>query len=210
MKFSYMPSFEYFEEEIEFGLNNFDYVEITILPQFNLKKSDKYIGHLHWEDTLENSNVLNEYKKMKCKWITIHPRKELSLEENIKRIKEFNKKEIDIYIENIKGMSFEDVMRIVNGSNVQGITLDVGHTNMNKEEVKKYLESGKVKHIHLHNVIEGVDHVPFENEIELKDWINLIKKYYNGTICFEIFRNEKGKELNIYDKRKIIEKIKWV
>jgi sugar phosphate isomerase/epimerase len=210
MKFSYMPSFEHYEEEIEFGLNNFDYVEITILPNFELEKNEKYIGHLHWEDTLENSNKLEEYKRIGCKWITIHPRKELSLEENIKKIKEFNKKEIDVYIENIKGMSFEDVMTIVNGSGVQGITLDVGHTNMNKEEVKKYLKSGKVKHVHLHNVIDGVDHVPFENEIELKKWINLIKKYYNGTICFEIFRDENGKELNINNKRKIIEKIKRV
>lgn len=202
-----MPSFEKYEEEIEFGLSNFDYVEITILTEFKLKKSNKYIGHLHWEDTLEDSNVLSKYKKMKCKWITIHPIKEISIEENIKRIKEFVNKGIDVYIENIKGMNFEKIVRIVNESGAQGITLDVGHTNMNKNEVKKYLESGKVKHIHLHNVIGGVDHVPFENESELKKWINLIKKYYDGTICYEIFRNKEGKKIEIEERQNEIKKL---
>ena len=193
MKYSYMPSFEHYEEEIEFGLNNFDYVEVTILPQFKLEKNSKYVGHLHWEDTLEDSNVLEEYKRIGCKWITIHPIKELSIEENVKRIKEFVNKGIGVYIENVKGIKFEEIMGIVNESGVQGVTLDVGHLNMNKEEVKKYLKTGKVKHIHLHNSIKGVDHVPFESESELKEWVNLIKEYYDETICFEIFRRIDGK-----------------
>ncbi|MCK9626946.1 MAG: sugar phosphate isomerase/epimerase [Bacteroidales bacterium] len=205
-----MPSFERYEEEIEFGLINFDYVEITILPQFKLEKNSKYVGHLHWEDTLEDSNVLEEYKRIGCKWITIHPRNKLNIEENVKRIKEFVNRGIDVYVENIKGMNFRDIMEIVNESGVQGITLDVGHTLMNKEEVKKYLETGKVKHVHLHNSIEGVDHVPFESESELKEWVNLIKENYNGTICYEIFRDMEGKKLNINNKRKILEKIKLV
>ena len=210
MKFSYMPSFERYEEEIKFGLDNFDYVEVTILPQFILEKNSKYVGHLHWEDTLEDSNVLEEYKRIGCKWITIHPRNKLNIEENVKRIKEFVNRGIDVYVENIKGMNFRDIMEIVNESGVQGITLDVGHTLMNKEEVKKYLETGKVKHVHLHNSIEGVDHVPFESESELKEWVNLIKENYNGTICYEIFRDMEGKKLNINNKRKILEKIKLV
>jgi len=192
MKYSYMPSFEHQEEEIEFGLNNFDYVEVTILPQFKLEKNSKYVGHLHWKDTLEDSNVLKEYKRIGCKWITIHPIRELTIEENVKRIKEFVNKGIDIYIENVKGIKFEEIMGIVKESGVHGITLDIGHTLMNKEEVKKYLETGKVKHVHLHNSIEGVDHMPFENESELKEWVNLIKRYYDGTICFEIFKRKMG------------------
>ncbi len=209
MKYSYMPSFERYEEEIEFGLINFDYVEITILPQFMLKKNSKYVGHLHWEDTLENPNVLEEYKRIGCKWITIH-RNKLNIEENVKRIKKFVNRGIDVYVENIKGMNFRDIMEIVNESGVHGITLDVGHTLMNKDEVKKYLKTGKVKHVHLHNIVDGVDHVPFENESELKEWINLIKEDYDGGICYEIFRDMEGKELNINNKRKILEKIKLV
>ncbi len=204
MKYSYMPSFEHYKEEIKFGLINFDYVEITILPQFKLEKNSKYVGHLHWEDTLENSNVLEEYKRIGCKWITIHPRKELNVEENVKRIKKFVSRGIDVYLENIKGMNFRDVMKIVNESGVQGVTLDVGHLNMNKEEVKKYLETGKVKHVHLHNSIKGVDHVPFESESELKEWVNLIKEYYDETICFEIFKGKDEKLLNIKERQNIM------
>ncbi len=204
MKFSYMPSFEDYEEEIEFGLINFDYVEVTILPQFMLEKNSKYVGHLHWEDTLEDSNVLEKYKKIGCKWITIHPRKELNIEENVKRIKEFVNNGIDVYVENIMGIKFEEMIKIVKESGVQGITLDVGHTLMNKDEVKKYLETGKVKHVHLHNLIDGVDHVPFENENELKEWVNLIKENYNGTICYEIFRRKDRKSIEIRERHNLM------
>ncbi|MFQ5532102.1 MAG: hypothetical protein ACE5ES_05805, partial [Candidatus Nanoarchaeia archaeon] len=89
------------------------------------------------------------------------------------------------------------------------ITFDTGHSaKVSKLEFSKFLKlKNKIGHIHLHNCINGFDHLDFKDKSKLKKVVNKIKKSgYNKTITLEIFttlKNEKQIPLD-YKERRII------
>jgi len=195
VKFAYIPSSICLEDEIRFGMDNFDFLEITLTENTEkyYRPGDRNIGHLYWENTLDDIEIVKKYKRFGCKWITIHPVYTISYEENVKRIKNLaesaSKFGIDLYIENLSRSpynTFEVLNELFDECGAQGITMDTGHLKLNINEIEKFLKSGKVRHVHFHKYKDGIDHLAFgfDEAIALYD---IIRKRYDGTICFEMF-----------------------
>lgn len=185
----------------------------------NIKKrlgKFEILGHLHWEiDLAEIKMIVNHIKifeKLEIKKLTVHPyiNERLNLNqlmknniENLTKISEICKhKDILLCIENISEGPFNkasEIEYLINNIPNTYVTFDVGHAlKISEKEFNNFLKLGdKIKHIHLHNVIEGKDHLFFYDKNNL---INRLTKLQNAlnldTITLEMFAHIKNKKFN--------------
>ena len=197
-----------------------------ILKNFNVS------GHIHWgiklyhKDKKEIEKAIKSikiFKQLGVKNLTIHPswNKDLPEEKLIKNnlyslkvINNFCKRhKLKLMIENIQRNPFNRakfLSEFVKQIKSSKITFDTGHSaKVSKLEFSKFLKlKNKIGHIHLHDCMEGFDHLDFKDKSKLKKVVNKIKKLgYNKTITLEIFttlKNEKQIPLDYKERRSIL------
>lgn len=172
-------------------------------------KNFQVLGHLHWDiDLLKELEKVKKSikisKELGVKKITIHP--SASRGQNIEQIKQDNlsalkkiadfcrRNKIQLLLENAASTPFNQISNseyLINSVPYLDFTLDIGHAyRTSRVEVDKFLKKfkNKIKHIHLHNALNGFDHLPFKDKNELKEFIKSVKNIgYNGTITLEMF-----------------------
>lgn len=216
MKFGYMSGFRAdLVSEIEFAKKHFDFTEITIQPELLVSIDDIFsdlkdavgdfevVGHIHWkiieqDEIIRNLEVL---KRLGAKKVTIHPFKNLSIEENIKIFNDldmfFKKNKMQLLIENVSSAPFNiasDMEELIKGVPGAKITLDIGHANMNNE-LDKFIDIFKTKigHIHLHDNIGTSDHLFFNSKDNINKIITTINSLgYDDTVLLETFSIMQG------------------
>ncbi len=172
------------------------------------------LGHLHWEIDLSQEQLnnliyksVNIFEKIGIKKLTVHPSidKTLALnklrENNIKNLTKISalckENNIVFCIENISEAPFNRVSEIeylINKIPNSNITFDVGHAlRISEEEFNRFLKLGnKIKHIHLHDVIEDKDHLFFYEQHNLLNRLDKLKNALNlDTITLEMFADIK-------------------
>ncbi|MCC7571347.1 sugar phosphate isomerase/epimerase [Candidatus Micrarchaeota archaeon] len=198
---------ENFQDMVDFAKNkNFDFVEITLGDQTSPPIDFPVMGHLMFNHDMTNltSDVYRELVKLQklgAEKITIHPTYhdmniKTLLEKNIDGIIKLNdycrNEGMELYLENTSNpiiSSAENLNKIVEECYLDGITLDIGHLRRNKQE-KDFLNPNiidKIKHFHLHNVVDGIDHATYTKENLAKD-LNYLKNFKNAdTLSLEFF-----------------------
>lgn len=124
-------------------------------------------------------------KKLGVKKITLHPFKNLGIDENANIFNQINsfllKKELQLLIENVSFAPFslaDSIFKIIEKVPGAKITFDVGHANRNLE-LDKFISvfNGKIGHIHLHDNNGLLDHLFYEDEAKLGGAISKIKSF---------------------------------
>lgn len=107
---------------------------------------------------------------------------------------------IDTEYDNIK-----DISKILNKVNGLYLHLDIGHANVSKDKIEKWIEKFHkiIVHIHLHdNHGKKDEHLSMgKGNIKWKKVLKVLKKYYNNTVTLEVF--EKNKKYLILSKNKL-------
>ncbi len=84
--------------------------------------------------------------------------------------------------------------------------LDIGHANLFGRKPEEFIEKfyQKLKHVHLHDNFGNADlHLPIGcGAIDWEGALNVLKKYYDGTITLEIFSRDKDYVLESREKLK--------
>ncbi len=84
--------------------------------------------------------------------------------------------------------------------------LDIGHANLFGRKPEEFIEKfyQKLKHVHLHDNFGNADlHLPIGcGAIDWEGELNVLKKYYDGTITLEIFSRDKDYVLESREKLK--------
>lgn len=81
-----------------------------------------------------------------------------------------------------------------------GVCLDIGHLLLDNKDPVEYLRlyRGQLEHIHLHDVVEGKDHLPLGNEQGRLDLDAVVRTLfeldYRGVIVHELFQVEHIKQ----------------
>lgn len=180
MKIGFMPDFgQNIFSEVDFGRENFDFIEITLDKNLNkysldyvkkLKKhlgNFKVIGHIHWEINILDKKgltkigkTINILKKLGAKEVVIHPYngKERDFEklkgENISSLQKINdffkRNKIKLLIENKDKPPFNTAKSFQENFPKFNITLDIGHAKRtSSKEVDNFLKL-KSKIKHVH------------------------------------------------------------
>jgi len=189
-------------------------------------------GHIHWKIRLYNKDKMEIekaiksikiFKELGVKNLTTHPswNKEMNEKDLIKNnlyslkiINEFCKRhKLKLMIENIQRSPFNRakfLSKFVGQIQNSKITFDTGHSaKVSRFEFSKFLKlRNQIRHVHLHDCINGFDHLDFKDKSKLKKVVNKIKNSgYNKTITLEIFTTLKDKkqiELDYKKRRKIL------
>lgn len=136
--------------------------------------------------------------------LTIHPLEEKEIKEAIdKSIKTLNfvskyvkdnNYNIEILLENLNKLNgivrcnINELISILDKTNIDGITLDLGHYVYDySNDFSNIPYMHNVKNIHIHDINNGVDHYPFYyNNVELNKIVKYLKDIkYNDSIVFE-------------------------
>src|SRR3989344_7796080 len=200
---------------------------IFILKKYKLD----IIGHTEWylptgspiksiRDATVNEaeRYLKVFNKLNVKYVTIHTNwckglfsddesvdfQVYSLKQIVQRANKYNinimLEPIDTEYDNIKNIS-----KILN--KVQGLYLhlDLGHANISKDKIEKWIKKfyKKIVHIHLHdNHGKKDEHLSMgKGNIKWKKVLKILKEYYNNTITLEVF--EKNKKYLILSRNKL-------
>jgi len=82
--------------------------------------------------------------------------------------------------------------------------LDIGHANLFGRRPEEFIEKfhPKLKHVHLHDNFGNADlHLPIgRGAIDWEKVLNVLKKYYDGTITLEIFSRDRDYVLESREK----------
>jgi len=195
-------------------------------------KNFKVYGHIHWEIKLYNKDKkeiekaiksIKIFKQIGIKSLTTHPswNKEIPekklIENNLYSLKIINdfckRHKLKLMIENIQRSPFNKakfLFKFVEQIQNSKITFDTGHSaKVSKFEFSKFLKlKNQIGHIHLHDCINGFDHLDFKNKSKFKKVVNEIKNSgYNKTITLEIFttlENKKQVPLDYKKRRRIL------
>ncbi|MFB6075571.1 MAG: sugar phosphate isomerase/epimerase family protein [Candidatus Aenigmatarchaeota archaeon] len=177
------------------------------------------LGHLHWNIDLTKDDpetlqlvedFINIFKDLGIDKITIHPStnkkmiKEKIIEVNKKvlsRVDKYcGKNGIQLLLENSTHYPFNraDVLEsLINNIKNLSLTLDTGHALLvSKRELERFLSFGKmINHIHLHNCIDGTDHLFFKEKENVNKMIDKINNSgYKETVTLEMFNQLKDDE----------------
>lgn len=198
-----------------------------ILEKYNLN----VVGHTGWyiptgspikliRDAAVNEveRYLDIFNKFNVKYVTIHTNwckglfsadeainfQVYTLNKIVEKAKKYNIKimlePIDTEYDNIKNIS-----KTLNKVNGLYLHLDIGHANVSKDKIEKWIKKfhKKIVHIHLHdNHGKKDEHLSMgRGNIKWKKVLKVLKKYYNNTITLEIF--EKNKKYLILSKNKL-------
>lgn len=169
------------------------------------------LWHIHWEIDLSGSSG-DEIAKAKrqvdflsllwAKKITIHPsnsniQETLLFRNNVSSLKEVNdyclERGISLLVENTTSPLFNNIKGIMNLLDSVGniwMTLDTWHLMLySKEEINNIWEiKNRIEHVHLHDIHNNVDHIPFSDMQKMKKLIDILKKDWL-TITLEIFKD---------------------
>lgn len=199
----------------DLSIYNKDYVS-------NVKKAlgnFKIIGHVHWRINILDEKGIEKakksilmLKKLGAKNIVIHPYngeekdfeklKRMNLSSLLKIKKECQKHKLTLLVENKDKPPFnraEVFRKVLKNFN---FTLDIGHAyRTSSKEIEEFLKlKNRIKHIHLHDTINNVDHLAFQDKKTLKNLINKIKELTpKSTITLEIFRKIKDNQMQELD-----------
>ncbi|MCC7552202.1 sugar phosphate isomerase/epimerase [Candidatus Micrarchaeota archaeon] len=210
-------NFDFFELTLQ--------TDLTVYTPDHISKIKKVLngfeilGHLHWEIDLSQEELddlvyksVNIFGKIGIKKLTVHPsiNKTLSTEKlrknNIKNLTKISilckENNIVCCIENISEAPFNrasEIEYLINKIPNSNITFDVGHAlRISEEEFNRFLKLGnRIKHIHLHNVIEDKDHLFFYEQHNLLNRLDKLKNALDlDTITLEMFANIKNNQFH--------------
>lgn len=179
---------------------------LTILQKIGYYKFGFHMMELENRNIDKIINEIKFYGKISKLWgeinITIHPTNNMTETLNLFNILlttiKLNKYNLNLCVENLndingrKRFHTNKILYILKIFPELFLTIDVGHQIMENEfncNFDKY--KNKIKNIHLHNVCNNKDHLPFTNcDNNISD-IREFKKYlggmnYGGNIIFEI------------------------
>ena len=166
----------------------------------------------------EIERYLQIFSKLDVKYVTIHAnwcKGLFSADEAInfqvytlnKIVEKAKKYDIKIMLEPIDTEydSIKNISKILNKVNGLYLHLDIGHANVSKDKIEKWIKKfhKKIVHVHLHdNHGKKDEHLSMgKGNIKWKKVLKVLKKYYNNTITLEVF--EKNKKYLILSKNKL-------
>ncbi len=190
------------------------------------------VGHIAWylpigspvkyfrESAIsESKRYFDVFSKLDVRYVTIHanwPPGMFSTKEGIEFQAESLKKLVQVAKKcNINLLyepmdSWQDSIKSVSEilSKVPGLYLhiDIGHANLFGRKPEQFIRKfhKKLKHVHLHdnNGKEDLHNPIGTGNIDWKNLIKILKRYYNGTITLEIFSKDRDYVLLSKDKLK--------
>jgi sugar phosphate isomerase/epimerase len=164
---------------------------------------------IHRESAVLEAKLCFEvFSKLNVKYVTIHanwPPKLFSIGEGIKFQAETLKylvREAETYSINLMYEptdtpkdTVDNVSEILNKVPELHLHLDTGHANLYGRRPEQFIRKfhEKIKHIHLNDNDGNRDlHLPMGvGNIDWENLINVLKKYYDGTITLEIFSRDR-------------------
>lgn len=217
--------FDFLEITLEIDSSTLD-----LLPRYsqqhveeirNATKNFLVFGHFDFdinpfEYTKEIGENIEILEKLGIQKLTVHPYEKsnesfhgiLDLLLQINKICEKNK--IQLCVENNSSGTFSrasEFAKLIDKIPNAGMTLDIGHANKTSEsELDLFLKmlGPRIQHFHIHNNKGKIDHLPFENEDELKNILEKISSVnYGETATLEthcILKNNQSVYLNTRDK----------
>ncbi len=233
MQLGYIP---YYKDkmlpELAFAKKYFNFVEITFgdtsvksqkrtINKFIATKKLPVFGHLFWGIDLSKKlnpkelkrifSLINDFKKISAKQITIHPKADssqsvsLNLKNNLINLKKINnycrKTNQILSLENVNKIPFSKargLKKLLDALPGVKMTLDIGHANrVTPPQLDQFIRllGNKITHIHLHDNIGQADHLSFTNAKKLKKILKKISDLPQPlSITLEIFYQIKAKK----------------
>ena len=210
MKYGYMPYPDSdLISEVEFAKRYFDFMEVTssldpsrygpsqILGIRRVLGGYPVLGHVHWDISLPDDLELM-YKSIDffidigAYAVTIHT--DPNIGGILPAIYDYCRDNgIDLLIENPPSKPYNVASRfreLISDLPGIGVTMDIGHLMKSPVgELDRFMETfrGRIRHIHLHDSIDGFDHLFFLNVDRLRRIMGKIASIgYHGTITLEM------------------------
>lgn len=109
---------------------------------------------------------------------------------------------VQMLLENNPGAPFNDprvISALINSLEGVALTLDIGHCYVNSDDsLNAFLDTfrDQTSHIHLHDAIDNMDHIPFSNTNKIQEFMDKLKEInYQSTLTLEIFKEVKDGNL---------------
>ena len=205
-------------------------INVEELKQLFEKYNLDVVGHTAWylpigspikslreaaiKEALRYFEVFN---KLEVKSVTIHAHwpgtvfsqkegVEFQIESLKRLVKEVEKYNLKLMYEPIDTLNdgIENVSVILEKIPELFFHLDIGHANLFGRRPEEFIEKfhPKLKHVHLHDNFGNADlHLPIgRGAIDWERVLNVLKKYYDGTITLEIFSRDRDYVLESREK----------